>query len=106
MPNDKHGSSPQTTNGNPENPYIPMWLLAELTYACPVQCPSCSNPLALSASRKTKLSTQEWIPVLRQARKLGAMHLGFSGGEQLVRTDLVELITDTRSPGFSCTFIT
>lgn len=106
MPNDKHGSSPQTTNGNPENPYIPMWLLAELTYACPVQCPYCSNPLALSASRKNELSTQEWITVLRQARKLGAVQLGFSGGEPLVRTDLEELITEARSLGFYCNLIT
>lgn len=23
----------------------PRWLLAELTYACPLQCPYCSNPI-------------------------------------------------------------
>ncbi|MEJ6654595.1 MAG: pyrroloquinoline quinone biosynthesis protein PqqE, partial [Pseudomonas sp.] len=23
----------------------PLWLLAELTYRCPLQCPYCSNPL-------------------------------------------------------------
>ena len=26
----------------------PFGLLAELTYACPLQCPYCSNPLDLS----------------------------------------------------------
>jgi PqqA peptide cyclase len=26
----------------------PFGLLAELTYACPLQCPYCSNPLDMS----------------------------------------------------------
>ena len=26
-------------------PGPPLWLLAELTYRCPLQCPYCSNPL-------------------------------------------------------------
>ena len=58
--------------------HIPMWLLAEVTYACPLQCPYCSNPLQLPASRKQELSTDEWISVMRQARELGAVQLGFS----------------------------
>ena len=72
--------------------FIPMWLLAEMTYACPVQCPYCSIPLQISANRKQELTTEEWIDVLRQARKLGAVQLGFSGGEPLVRPDLAVLI--------------
>lgn len=83
-----------------------MWLLAELTFACPVQCPYCSNPLALSASRKNELSTEEWISVMRQARKLGAVQIGFSGGEPLTRPDLVELVAEARSLGFYCNLIT
>ena len=78
--------------------HIPMWLLAELTFACPVQCSYCSNPLELSASRKNELSTEEWVRVMRQARKLGAVQLGFSGGEPLVRTDLEELVVRIELP--------
>ncbi len=70
------------------NNYIPMWLLAELTYACPLQCPYCSNPLQLPSSRKKALSTEEWLRVMREARKLGAVQLSFSGGESLVGPDL------------------
>ncbi len=88
------------------NHYIPMWLLAELTYACPLQCPYCSNPLQLPASRKDELSTEEWIRVMRQARKLGAVQLGFSGGEPLVRRDLGELIAAADEMGFYCNLIT
>lgn len=29
-------------------PGPPLWLLAELTYRCPLQCPYCSNPLDFS----------------------------------------------------------
>ena len=86
--------------------YIPMWLLAELTYACPLQCPYCSNPLQLPASRKRELSTEEWLRVMREARRLGAVQLGFSGGEPLVRQDLGELIAAADGMGFYCNLIT
>ena len=88
------------------NRYIPMWLLAELTYACPLQCPYCSNPLHLPASRKRELTTEEWTRVMREARKLGAVQLGFSGGEPLVRRDLGKLIAAADEMGFYCNLIT
>lgn len=86
--------------------YIPMWLLAELTYACPLQCPYCSNPLQLPSSRKAELTTEQWLEVMREARKLGAVQLGFSGGEPLVRPDLEELIRTGNDMGFFCNLIT
>lgn len=86
--------------------HVPMWLLAELTYACPLQCPYCSNPLQLPASRKQELSTEQWISVMQQARELGAVQLGFSGGEPLVRQDLEELIAKGTELGFYCNLIT
>ena len=88
------------------NPHIPMWLLAELTYACPLQCPYCSNPLQLPASRKQELDTDEWLRVMREARKLGAVQLGFSGGEPLLRKDLVEHMQAANDLGFYCNLIT
>lgn len=86
--------------------YIPMWLLAELTYSCPLQCPYCSNPLQLPASRKQELSTEQWLQVMRQARQLGAVQLGFSGGEPLVRRDLQTLLEAAVGMGFYCNLIT
>lgn len=85
---------------------IPLWLLAELTYSCPLQCPYCSNPLGLSTSRKNELNTAEWIDVMQQARRLGAVQLGLSGGEPLLRTDLEVLIVEARSLGFYINLIT
>lgn len=86
--------------------HIPMWLLAELTYACPLQCPYCSNPVELTASRKQELSTGEWLEVMRQARKLGAVQLGFSGGEPMVRQDIIELVAEAVKMGYYCNLIT
>jgi pyrroloquinoline quinone biosynthesis protein E len=70
----------------------PLWLLLELTYSCPLQCPYCSNPLDLHQYKNTDLSTKEWLKVLKQARKLGSVQLGLSGGEPLLRKDLLTII--------------
>ncbi|HBT2490130.1 TPA: pyrroloquinoline quinone biosynthesis protein PqqE [Klebsiella aerogenes] len=83
----------------------PLWLLAELTYRCPLQCPYCSNPLDFSRQEK-ELTTKQWIEVFRQARSIGSVQLGFSGGEPLVRKDLPELITAACDLGFYTNLIT
>ncbi|MDX5435431.1 MAG: pyrroloquinoline quinone biosynthesis protein PqqE [Halomonas sp.] len=83
----------------------PLWLLAELTYRCPLQCPYCSNPLDFARYRD-ELDTDAWIDVLRQARAMGAVQLGFSGGEPLVRRDLETLVAEARRLGFYTNLIT
>ena len=83
----------------------PLWLLAELTYACPLQCPYCSNPLDYPSARN-ELDTAQWIDVLRQARALGAVQLGLSGGEPAVRRDLETIIQEARGLGFYSNLIT
>jgi len=83
----------------------PLWLLAELTYRCPLQCPYCSNPVEIAKFRE-ELSTEQWITVLRQARKMGATQLGLSGGEPLVRPDLEEIIAEARQLGYYSNLIT
>ena len=84
---------------------LPLWLLAELTYRCPLQCPYCSNPLDFAEQGK-ELSTEQWFKVFREAREMGAAQLGFSGGEPLVRQDLAELIAEARRLGFYTNLIT
>jgi len=83
----------------------PLWLLAELTYKCPLQCPYCSNPLDF-ADYKAELNTEEWFRVLEQARKLGAVQLGLSGGEPLVRKDLEAIVERGHELGFYTNLIT
>ena len=88
-----------------ELPPRPLWLLAELTYACPLQCPYCSNPLDFARTRG-ELTTEQWIGALREARQLGAAQLGFSGGEPLVRRDLEALVAEARGLGYYTNLIT
>ncbi|EXW75699.1 pyrroloquinoline quinone biosynthesis protein PqqE [Acinetobacter baumannii] len=84
---------------------LPLWLLAELTYRCPLQCPYCSNPLDY-AQHKNELTTQEWFDVFDLARQMGAVQLGFSGGEPLVRQDLEQLVAHAHQLGFYTNLIT
>lgn len=89
---------------SPETPH-PMWLLFELTYRCPLQCPYCSNPTEY-ANYKNELSTEQWINVLDQGRDIGCVQLGFSGGEPLVRQDLEDLIKHAHGIGYYTNLIT
>ena len=86
-------------------PKPPFWLLAELTYRCPLHCVFCYNPTQHTAIRD-ELSTDEWIKVLREARALGATQLGFSGGEPLVRDDLELLVAEAHRLGFYTNLLT
>jgi pyrroloquinoline quinone biosynthesis protein E len=83
----------------------PFWLLAELTYRCPLHCVFCYNPMNYAAI-ENELTTAEWIKVMREARQLGAAQLGFSGGEPLMRDDLEELVDEAHRLGFYTNLIT
>lgn len=83
----------------------PLWLLAELTYRCPLHCAFCYNPVDYTRHSR-ELSTGQWIDVLRDARALGAAQLGFSGGEPLMRDDLETLVAEARKLGFYTNLIT
>lgn len=91
--------------GSLKAPSPPRWLLAELTYACPLQCPYCSNPLNY-AHINDELSTEDWKRVLKQSREMGAVQLGFSGGEPLLRSDLIELVQYSHQLGYYSNLIT
>jgi pyrroloquinoline quinone biosynthesis protein E len=84
---------------------IPLWLVAELTYKCPLHCPFCSNPVDFAVNQ-TELTTAEWCRVLQEARALGAVQLGLTGGEPLSRPDLHELVAEARRLGFYSNLIT
>ncbi|MGW5648433.1 pyrroloquinoline quinone biosynthesis protein PqqE [Saccharopolyspora sp. NPDC003752] len=83
----------------------PFGLLAELTYACPLHCPYCSNPLKL-ADYGDELTTAEWRRVLTEARELGVVQLHLSGGEPLQRRDLVEIARTAAELGLYTNLIT
>lgn len=85
----------------------PLWLLAEVTYRCPLHCVFCYNPLDFAKTeRADELSTADWLRVLREARALGAVQCGFSGGEPLMRDDLEELIAEAHRLGYYTNLLT
>jgi PqqA peptide cyclase len=86
-------------------PGPPLWLLLELTYRCPLHCAFCYNPTDFARSGP-ELDTQSWIRVLREARALGAVQLGLSGGEPLSRDDLEILVAEAHRLGFYVNLIT
>ncbi len=53
-----------------------------------------------------ELTTAEWFRVLAEAREMGAVQLGFSGGEPLGRPDLEELVAEASRLGFYTNLIT
>ncbi len=85
----------------------PLWLLAEVTYRCPLHCVFCYNPVDFAKTeRADELSTADWLRVLREARALGAVQCGFSGGEPLMRDDLEELIAEAHRLGYYTNLLT
>ncbi|HZS19411.1 MAG TPA: pyrroloquinoline quinone biosynthesis protein PqqE, partial [Pseudonocardiaceae bacterium] len=83
----------------------PYGLLAELTHRCPLSCAYCSNPLNLTV-RHDELITADWRRVLVEAHELGILQLHLSGGEPLLRRDLVELTGTAHELGMYTNLIT
>ncbi len=83
----------------------PLGLLAELTYGCPLHCPYCSNPLDLAAYRD-ELTTAEWQRVLAEASELGVLQVHLSGGEPLLRRDIVAIVATASGLGLYTNLIT
>ncbi|WP_193368297.1 pyrroloquinoline quinone biosynthesis protein PqqE [Pelagibius marinus] len=84
---------------------FPLAILAELTHRCPLQCPYCSNPLALEAS-SAELSTGQWKAVIKEAAELGVLQIHFSGGEPTARRDLEDLVAASAAEGLYTNLIT
>ncbi|MEZ0236697.1 MAG: pyrroloquinoline quinone biosynthesis protein PqqE [Methylophilaceae bacterium] len=84
----------------------PLWLLAEVTYRCPLHCAFCYNPTDYVSHTQNELTTDEWIRSLREARKMGALQLGISGGEPLLRDDIEEIVAEAGSLGYYSNLIT
>lgn len=96
---------PASNSAASVRPGPPLWLLLELTYRCPLHCVYCSNPTDL-ATIGPELDTNEWLRVLREARALGAVQLGLSGGEPLLRDDLETIVSEAHALGFYTNLIT
>lgn len=84
---------------------LPLAVLAEVTHRCPLQCPYCSNPLDLQRAGD-ELSRAEWLRVIDELAAIGVLQLHFSGGEPLIRKDLVDLVRHAGKAGLYTNLIT
>jgi pyrroloquinoline quinone biosynthesis protein E len=85
----------------------PSTLIAELSYQCPLHCPYCSNPVEIGAETyRRELSTEDWVRTFRQASALGVLQLALTGGEPMLRHDLVQLCEGARDAGLYSSLIT
>jgi len=83
----------------------PLWLNAEVTFKCPLHCVYCYNPVDYTRFGP-ELTTDEWLRVLREARELGAVQLGISGGEPLMRDDIEVMVAEARRLGYYTNLLT
>ena len=98
---------PAVRPATPATPEIepPIGLLAEITHRCPLQCPYCSNPVALQRPAE-ELGADRWARVFREAAAMGVLQLHVSGGEPLARPDCVDIVRSARDAGLYVNLIT
>jgi pyrroloquinoline quinone biosynthesis protein E len=88
----------------PPNPFT---LVAELSYQCPLHCPYCSNPVDIGADTyRHELETEHWVRAFGEAKRLGVLQLALTGGEPMLRRDLVELCAGARDADLYSSLIT
>jgi len=93
------------SESSPRLPAGPLWVNAEVTYKCPLHCVFCYNPIDY-AKTGAELTTDQWLKALREARALGAVQLGISGGEPLMRDDCEVLVTEASRMGYYVNLLT
>jgi len=69
----------------------PILLLAEITFACDLNCPHCAT-LSVKTRSPDELTTNEWKSLIDELSALHVFTLTFTGGEPLLRPDLEDLI--------------
>jgi PqqA peptide cyclase len=88
-------------------PPSPFTLIAELSYQCPLHCPYCSNPVEIGAGPyRHELETEHWVRTFHEAHRLGVLQLALTGGEPMLRRDLVELCAAARDADLYSSLIT
>lgn len=82
-----------------ERPQLIYW---ELTRACQLACRHCRTE-AVPWRHPRELSTDEGFALLDQFLRFGQPlpHLVFTGGDPLIRPDLLDLIVGARQRGFT-----
>jgi len=85
-----------------ERKRVPFSTYFAVTDSCPYKCPHCSY----GHHKKGSIKTKEALEVIEQIKSLGTTIIGFTGGEPLLRDDIVELVEAVGDETFSIIFTT
>lgn len=81
-------------------PVLPKVLTIALTYECQCQCQHCGVS-GYKKKDESVLSTAEVLRLIEEARKIRSIiRITFSGGEALLRKDILQLVTHAKKAGF------
>ncbi len=83
---------------------FPIELILELTRACNLHCRHCY--LAAGAPRDNELSTNEWASIIEHFAAGGGLRVVFTGGEPLVHTGFLDLVTLAKRRGLGVSILT
>ncbi|MBU1062396.1 MAG: radical SAM protein [Candidatus Omnitrophica bacterium] len=75
-------------------------LFINLTHCCNLDCSICLVKSDLSSRKKQELDTRTIKQILDEAASLGALNVGFSGGEPLLREDFEDVYVYAIKKGF------
>ena len=67
----------------------PISIYLALTNQCPNNCVYCS---AKNKQNKKDLTTKEWIDTIKDIQNMGTPIIGLTGGEPMVRQDLLDIV--------------
>lgn len=76
---------------------LPWTCHIDITYRCDLDCQHCYLD---DRERWPEMTTTEWRSTLDQLAELGVFQVAWSGGELLLRNDLMELLAYAKSKGF------
>jgi len=85
------------------SPDLPVEVSIEVETRCNFQCPFCFNKLSFAKQGREKivsLSTGYIKKVIEQVKKAGIPKISFTGGEPLLRQDILEILDYAGSLGF------
>ena len=77
---------------------VPTWINIALTYRCQCRCVHC-YAYGREAQAESELPTELIKSLIDQAREMGVLQVGFTGGEALLRDDLAELVSHAHDLG-------
>ncbi len=89
--------------------HVPLQATLEITYRCNLRCVHCYSDIRVPKSEE--LSFEEWRESLEQLKRAGTAFLLFTGGEIMMRDDILGIASFARSSGFivgfysNCTLI-